>query len=306
MCILSKFFHAERKISVLATAALFLCFFGLPCPAVAHEVIVIKDAEIRPYRDAIQGFKGACGCTVKELELSDDNLLAKVETAHPNAVFALGTRAFRKALAIKNVPVIYTMVMPSETTALSADNVSGVSMDISPETYLTSMIRLFPAVKRIGVLSDPEHTGPYVEKAAAVARTRGITLIVKTIRNPQHVPAVLNELRDKVDILWMLPDSTLVNSETIDYLMLFSFQNNMPVFSFAKKYVERGAVAALTIDPYDMGIQAGELARILSQGGTGPLRAYARNPRLIVNMKVAEKIGLRISGEIIRNAEKME
>ncbi len=298
--------HGSKLSAVVVGAALMLCLFGLPLPAAAHEVIVIKDTDIKPYRDAIQGFKTACGCTMKELGLSDNDVLAIVEAERPSAIFAVGTKAFKKARTIQDVPIIYTMVIPSETAVLSADNVSGVSMDIAPATYFAAMAPLFPSAKRIGVLFDPEHTGPFVEEASAVARNRGMTLIIKPVGNPQQVPAALNELRDKVDILWMLPDSTLVNSETIEYLMLFSFQNKLPVFSFAKKYVERGAVAALTIDPYDMGVQAGEQVRHLTGGERAPSRAYARTPHLIVNTKVAAKIGLRLDEEAIRNAEKVE
>lgn len=305
MRILSQIIHGKKPKTVLVTA-LLSCLLAAPVFGEDHAIIVLKDAEIKPYRDAIRGFKSACGCTVKELELSDNGVPAKVEAARPDAVFAVGTQALRKARTIKNVPVLYTMVMPSEAAALSAGDVSGVSMDISPESYFAAMTALFPARKRIGVISDPEHTGPFIEEATAAARARGITLVVKTIRTPRQAPALLDELRDKIDVLWMLPDATFVNSETVDYLMLFSFQNNVPVFSFAKKYVEKGAVAALAIDPYDLGVQAGELVQSLLQGGKGPLRAYARTPRLIVNMKVAAKVGLRINGEAIRNAEKVE
>jgi ABC-type uncharacterized transport system substrate-binding protein len=88
--------------------------------------------------------------------------------------------------------------------------------------------------------------------------------------------------------------------------MLFSFQNNLPVFSFSKKYVKNGAAAALAIDPFDMGAQAGEQYRILSRGGKGPLRAYARSARLIVNRKVIEKMKVQTSSEILRSAEFVE
>ncbi|HSB33378.1 MAG TPA: ABC transporter substrate binding protein [Nitrospirota bacterium] len=278
----------------------------LPCPASAKDVIIIKEAEIKPFRDAIEGFKSACGCRAEEIALSDKNLIRRIEKVRPGAVFAVGTQALEKAENIKDVPVIYTMVMPSEESVPPAGNISGVSMDLAPETWLKTMTALFPGVKRIGVLSDPEHTGPFVEKAAAAAQAQGITLVVKSIGDPRHAPKLLNELRNEVDLFWMLPDPTVVTSETLDYLMLFSFQNNVPVLSFSKKYVKDGAVAALAIDPYDMGAQAGEQYQVLSRGGKGPLRAYARTARLTVNRKVIEKMNVQTNGEILRNAEFVE
>ena len=303
-----RFMHDSKKKALLLTAALLLYLFVSPALAPAKEVVVIKDIEIKPYRDAIEGFKSACGCVVRELELSDAGALEEAVEARPDAVVAVGTEAFRKVKTIKNIPVIYIMVMPSEAdaSALSADNVSGVSMDIAPETYLTAIAGLFPGAKRIGVLSDPAHTGLFVQEAAAVARGWGIGLVVKTIRDPRQVPVFLDELRDNVDVLWMLPDSTLVNPDTVNYLMLFSFQHDLPVFSFSKRYVSLGAVAALNINPYDMGAQAGEIARRVTHGGKGPIRSYAKHPRLIVNRKVAAKMGVEINNEVAGHAETIE
>jgi putative ABC transport system substrate-binding protein len=233
-------------------------------------------------------------------------VLEQAVKSHPDAVLTVGTRAFRKIKRIRNVPQIYTMVMPSETADAMGENVSGISMDIAPATGLATMTGLFTGTKRIGVLFNPDHAGPFVQEASAAAREMGISLIMKTVRDPREVPGLLEELRNKVDILWMLPDATLVNAETIDCMLLFSFQHGIPVFSFSKKFVEMGAVAALTIGPRDMGRQAGEMARSLIQGAQGSLRAYAKSPHLIVNTKVGAKLGVRLNDELVRNAERVE
>ncbi|HSB33967.1 MAG TPA: ABC transporter substrate binding protein [Nitrospirota bacterium] len=306
MSIVPPVMSNEKLKAALLAATVMVCLVLLPCPASAKDVIIIKEADIKPFRDAIEGFKSACGCRTEEIALSDKNLFGKIEKARPGAVFVVGTQALEKAAAIKDVPVIYTMVMPSEEVFLPADNVSGVRMNVAPETWLKTMTTLFPNVKRIGVLSDPELTGPLVEEAAEVARARGITLVVKSISDPRHAPALLDELRDAVDLIWMLPDPTVVTSETMDYLMLFSFQKNIPVFSFSKKYVKNGAAAALAIDPYDMGAQAGEQYKVLSRGGKGPLRAYARAARLIVNRKVISKMKVQTNNDMLQNAEFVE
>lgn len=291
---------------IFVVAALQLCLFCVPITVFASDIILVKDAEIRPYREAIEGFKSSCSCTVRELFLSDADAIEQAIKERPDAIVGVGTRTFRKIRKITNVPLIYTMVMPSEAADSPGDNVSGVSMDIAPEAYLDAITRLFPDAKRIGVLFDPEHTGPFVRDSLASARARGIALVAKTMRDPRQMPAQLDELRNKVDVLWMLPDETLVTPDTIDYLMLFSFQNNIPVFSFSKKYVQQGAAAALKVTPFDMGVQAGELARMLLQGKEGPLREYARNPRLIVNRKVCTKLGVRLNNDIVHNAENVE
>jgi putative ABC transport system substrate-binding protein len=110
-------------------------------------------------------------------------------------------------------------------------------------------------------------------------------------------------MRNRIDILWMLPDPTVITPAMVEYLFQFSFQYNVPIFSFADKYVEMGAVAALVVDPHDLGVQAGEIVKTLSAGRKGPIRVYARNPRLMINTKMAEKMGLKIRGEISQERE---
>jgi len=302
MKIIFRFTNNRRNIALI-TSALFLCLLALPFPVHAFAVTVVKDTNIKAFQEAIQGFTSTCGCTVNEVDLATDDALDKAVKARPDAFFVLGTQTFRKAKAIKNFPVIYTMVMPSELEDLPAGNLYGVSMDISPDASLRAMAKLFPNAGRIGVISDPEQTGPFVRDAAAAAKARGIKLVVKNIHDPQQAPAVLEQLKGKIDVFWLLPDPTFINSESIEYLMLFSFQNSVPVFTFSKKYVDLGAVAALAIAPYDLGVQAGNLARQLSQGGKGPLRAYAANPRLSVNRKVAEKIGIKLDEAVDKYLE---
>jgi putative tryptophan/tyrosine transport system substrate-binding protein len=292
--------------TLLIAAALAVRLFLAPLPAAAADVLIIKDSDIKPFQEAIQGFKQSCGCTVREMNLSDLEAIEKAIKAKPDAIVSVGSRTFRKIKTIRNMPVIYMMVMPSETADALGENVSGVSMDIAPSAYLTIMTGLFPGAKRIGLLFDPENTGRFVREASAAAHEKGISLITKTVREPREAPALLDELRDKVDLLWMLPDAALMNSETIDHLLLFSFQNSVPVFTFSKKFTEMGACAALTISPEGMGKQAGEIARSLFQGAKGPLRAYASGPHLIVNTKVGAKLGVRINDELVQHAEKVE
>jgi putative ABC transport system substrate-binding protein len=298
-------FNLTLKTLFIA-APLVMRLFVAPLPALASDVLIIKDSDIQPYQEAIQGFQKTCSCSVREMDLSDLEAIEMAVKAKPDAVVALGTQALRRTKMIRNVPLIYAMVMPSESAEATGENVSGVSMDIAPAVYLAAMAGLFPDAKRIGVLFNPDQTGPFVREASVAAREKGISLVLKPVLEPREAPALLNELRGTIDVMWMLPDATIMNSEMINAMLLFSFQQSVPVFSFSKKYVEMGAVAALTIDPLSIGKQAGEMARGLLQDGKGPLRAYARNPRLIVNSKVGAKLGVRINGELIRNAEKVE
>lgn len=291
---MSVFLFALGALSALIT------FF--PVPAHAFNVIVVKSAELRPYQDALRGFRDACSCDAQELKLEEGDGGGTVLQKSPDAVVAIGTTVFKKVRAIEDLPVIYVMVMPSEAGPALPPNISGVSMDISPETYISTMKELFPKAKKIGLLYDPQHTAAFVAEATKAARAAGLELVDKQVRDPREIPGLLDTMRGTIDVLWMVPDATIAAVEAVDYLLHFSFQNSVPIFSFSKKYVEMGAVAALDVDPYDMGAQAGEIVKRLKAGKTGAIRAWARASHLTINSKVAAKMGLKIKDDITKKA----
>ncbi len=291
---------------VLATAALSFFAASFPHAAEPCEIVVVKSAELKPYQDVLQGFRDFCNCEVRELrpragEGEETTLLRSAD-----AVVAIGTTVFKKVRTIQDRPVIYVMVMPSEAALSLQPNISGVSMDISPETYISTMMEVFPKARRIGLLYDPQHTAVFVGEAAKAARAAGIELVEKQVRDPHKIPSLLDEMAGKIDIFWMMPDSTVVTAETVDYLLRFSFQHSVPIFSFSKKYVEMGAVAALDVDPYDMGVQAAEIANASLTGRKSAIRVYARTSHLTINKNVAAKMGLAIRDETTKKVKKGE
>lgn len=115
---------------------------------------------------------------------------------------------------------------------------------------------------------------------------------------------VAEGLKGEVDAIWMLPDTTVVTPESIEFLLLFSLTNRIPILTFSDKYVQMGAIMALDIDPYDLGRQGGDLIRRILSGA--PVEQVQRvEPRsmvMTVNAKVARKLGLTLSEEALGRA----
>lgn len=301
--ILNRQIHTNNQTTllILVTILFLLC---ISAKAYAYEVVAVKSANIKPYNDVLEGFKGACKCEVKELNLAEDKNITseKISRLSPDAILAIGTDAFKKVKSIKDIPVIYAMIMPSEAHTALQENTSGVILDISPEAYINTIVKIFPKIERIGLIYDPQHTGICVKEITESANKQGITIISKIARNPSDVPHLIDGMKGKIDLFLMLPDPTVINSVTIKYMLLFSFQNRVPVFSFSQKYVEMGAVAAFNIDPFDMGFQAGVIARKLPEGPKYPIRVYAKKVLLIINTKIAIKLGINIKNILNKKA----
>ena len=276
-------------------------------PAAALDVVVVKSADIKPYNDAVEGFKASCNCSVEELnaaETEPKDLARQVRKLDPDAVLAVGFDALKNLQSIKDLPIVYTMV-PTITSSISAQkNISGVNMNISPEAYINAMTAVFGNLKRIGLVYNQHNMEHFATEAARIAEAKDMVIISKKANTPSDVPQLIDSMKDKIDLFWMLPDTTVVNSVAVDYLLLFSFQNRVPVFTFSRKFVEMGSLFALSIDPHDMGMQAGEVMKTLfSNGSKGPLKVDVRKPLLTINRKVMTKFGIRIKDDVMKKAD---
>ena len=297
---LNAYITRNRLLAFSLLAAVSL--FG-PASANACDVVVVKSADLKPYRDALRGFKDASSCDVSEVELHDERDLEKIRRKRPDAVLAIGTTALKKLRMLDNIPVVYVMAVLSEADRALPPNISGVSMEIAPAAYLVAMKQAFPAAKRVGLLYDPRNMQTFVAEASREATAAGLELSSRQVPDPAGLATALGSMHDAIDILWILPDPTVVTPETVDYLLRFSIQHTIPLFAFSKKYIEMGAIASLDADPFDMGAQAAEMANEIVAGGKGAGRAYARKTRLSINKKAANKMGVKIDSESARRVD---
>ena len=79
----------------------------------------------------------------------------------------------------------------------------------------------------------------------------------------------------------------------------------IPLYSFARKYVDLGAIAASQLDFAALGAQVAELVRHLpapASGAAGARWVYAREAQLVINQKVARKMGLVLDPDVLEAA----
>jgi ABC-type uncharacterized transport system substrate-binding protein len=293
-----------KKISFLL--ALLIIF----CPVEhswASSAAVLKSAEIKPYSEALEGFRSSCDCSIITLGAGGtekDRIAGEIKRLHPDMVLAIGMGAFAQVRTIRDLPVIYVMVPHPLSRSPVGENISGVSMYIPPSKYLDSMVKLFPGARRVGLVYDPKDSDAYVKEAMSIARAGGIDLVAEKADTAAAVPRLIDGLKGKIDVLWMLPETDLLNSATVDYMLLFSFENKVPIFTFSEKYVEMGAAAALTVTPYDMGAQAGTIAKKLeAEKSGGRIQVDANVSGLVINRRVLEKLGVRTNEKTMERAE---
>ena len=209
---------------------------------------------------------------------------------------AIGPEALKKVQGVRDVPVLYLMVVNPRQMVHAHRNTTGVTMVAPPERYLDLLTRMSPKPKVIGLMYDPAKSAHLVKKAQQTARELGLVVLAKEVHSRREVPAAFNDMKPMIDALWIIPDTTVVTPETVELFLLISPERNIPIMAFAAKHVEMGALAALEIDSFDQGKQAGEMAAEILAGRpvTELPEVEPRMTTLKLNRNVAKKLGITI------------
>ena len=272
-----------------------------------QEVVAVQSARLSPYEEALKGFQSTCRANVTRIIISEqerNDVIKKIYEIDPDIIIAIGMDALTRVKSIRDISIIYLMVLDPQSILSGEENITGVSMNIPQERQLTTLAKALPGIKNVGLVYDPTMTGHLVERAREAAARIGLNLIAKEINHPGEAPSAIRSLEGKIDVLWMLPDKTVITDETVEFMLLFSIENMTPVFTFSDKYLESGALMSISVDPFDMGSQAGEMAKGLTseKGAEGAGEMEARKGVITVNMKTARKLGITIDEKIIAGA----
>ena len=284
---------------------IFLALFFQAHPVAAADLLVVQSLQIKPYNEALQGFRSACSGKMNKLissDLTEADVVRKVRKVKPDLILAIGMDALAKVRSIRDLPIVYLMVLNPQALLQDSSNVTGVSMNVQPERQLAALRQVLPHARKIGLLFDPEKSGTYVRAAQSSAATLGIEILAKRVQSSGDAAAALNAMKGKIDAFWMLPDTTVANPGTIDLLLLTAVENRIPVVIFSAKYAEKGALLSLEVDAAEAGRQAAEMANMILAGtDVQDIRdADARSGTLTINLIVAKKLGITINSEVIK------
>ena len=287
-------------------------FSGLPDCAHAEEVAILKSAEIGAYSEAIEAFKSALPSSFQvtlEYDLQGDmakgrNLARRIRASGASVVLAVGLKAALAAkLEILDIPVIVCLVLDPRKYGLPTSNMVGLSLKIPFEKHLKPLQTLVPQISRIGVLFDPQKTQGLRDELEQEARVWGITIVSEEVHGEQEVSQALKALGKKIDALWLLPDSTVLTENTLDFLISATLEANIPMVAFSAGLVQSGAVVGAYMNYADIGLQAASLSqRVL--GETPPAILGTIMPpdhvHQAINPKSGTYLGLPLTPAVLR------
>ena len=285
------------RIRLLAITACIVATTVLP--ASAADLLIIQSQRREVYDQAVRLAQNSCASnseTMVQGDYAEFDLGRIVREEQPRVVLAIGEQALKEARKLHRTPVVYSHTLNVNEESLP-DNVIGVSMHVAPANYMKLFKKL--QLTSIGVLYDPRNSGAYLHRAEEAAAAAGIELVTQKISSPREVPAALSKLKHHgIKGIWMIPDSSAVAKESLDSYFLFAQQQNIPVISFAKGYLAKGALAALEGSRQSITAQSCAIInRLRSGASTNNLESVdIRKCNLHLNETIANKLQLQLSG----------
>lgn len=304
-----------RIARFILAVCLLVAIAHSPAPGEAANIVALKSADVDVYNEVLEGFKGILPrAIISEYDMEGDlqrgkKFLARLKSGpKPDLILAIGIWALQVVVEeVRDIPVVFAMVLnPTTVIGQEAHNITGASMNVPIEQQITLLKKVSPQVRRIGVIYDPSKTGYLVRQAERIARDQGVRLVTKAIASSKDAFAALDAMQGEIDALWILPDLTVLAPESVQYMLLFSFRNKIPLLGLSENQARMGALLGLSFESgRDIGSQAGELANEILSGrrAEGLPFTTARKVRLTVNLKTAGKLGLQIPKDILDRAD---
>jgi putative ABC transport system substrate-binding protein len=232
----------------------------------------------------------------------------------PDVIVAIATpSAQTMAASAKRTPIVFSAVTdPVGAKLVEAWNkpgefITGVSDKTPIDKHLALVKRLAPKTRTVGVIYNPGEANAVsiLNSVKEEAPKLGLTVVEASAPRSGDVLAAARSLVGKVDAIYIGTDNTVVSA--FEAVVKVGTESKIPVFAGDTASVERGAVAALGFDYYDIGRQTGKVvARILNGEKPGTIAVSGvEKMDLYLNLKTAPQMGLEIPQNVIAEAQKV-
>ncbi len=281
-----------------------------------QTAVVIKSQDLSAYNDVIVGFRDQC--TRNNINITavydlngkmkiGNKIVRKIKNERPDVVFTIGVLASTVAKGkIRDIPIIFCMVINHARFQLSESNITGISTEIPVKDQLKGYQSILGPIKNLGIIYDHSKTGNIVGNAEMEMEYYGVNLIKYEVTSPEMISEAMENLIGKIDALWLLPDSTVVTRKSFSLIKSKTLESRVPLLCTSDVFVKAGALAAVFVDYKDIGIQASGLAKkILTMPTDNSLGIVNPNSfKIAINSDAAERLGLKL--EAVQGKQKIK
>ena len=277
------------------------------CQLVQHDAL---DAATQGFKDAMVELLGEDRVVFDEQNASGDSaacatIVNQFVSSEVDLILANATASLQAASAATNtIPILGTSITDYATalnaenwTGSSGTNISGTS-DLAPLEEQAAMLNeLFPDARTVGLLyCSAEPNSIYqADTIQAALEEMGYTCETYTFADSNDIASVVTNAAGACDVIYVPTDNTAAaNVEIIDNICQPA---GVPVIAGEEGACRGCGVAALSINYYDIGYKAGEMAVDILENGaditTMPIQSAPNVTRKYVASR-CEALGIAV------------
>ena len=267
---------------------------------------------------AAKGFKEGQNVTFDRQNAQADqsnlqNIAHRFVNNKVNLICAIATPAAQTAANVtSDIPIVATAVTDYEAAKLvksnakPGTNVTGTS-DMNPvKEQLELLLKIVPNAKTIGTIysSSEVNSQLQIDLLKAAAKDKNIVIKEATVSTVNDIQQAANSLVGEVDAVYIPTDNVMASA--VPTLLSVTDEAKLPVVVGEGALVKAGCFATLGIDYHKLGVQTGEMAADILSGKAKPedmAIQVQKEFKATVNMKAAEKLGVKLPEDVMKNAE---
>lgn len=240
------------------------------------------------------------------------NIAQRFVNGKVDLICAIATPAAQTmANATRDIPIVATAVTDYEAARLvkSAEkpgrNVTGTT-DMNPiPQQAEMMLKIMPQLKTVGIIycSSEVNSQLQVERMTKELEKRGVQVKLATVSNVNDIQQAAHSIVGQVQALYTPTDNVIASA--LPNLCRITDEAKIPVFCGEGNHVPSGGIIAVGIDYYKLGEQTGEMAGDILSGKSKPQDMAIQSQKdfeVVYNPKQAEKMGVTVPAELVKNA----
>ncbi|HSE85024.1 MAG TPA: ABC transporter substrate-binding protein [Candidatus Binatia bacterium] len=232
-------------------------------------------------------------------------------------IFTTGTRATQAAIAATSeIPIVFRYPGNPQTVGLVKSNarpggnvtgVAGFGLEMTGKR-LETLKQIVPGVRRVHIFYDlnDRFSRDNFALAKKSAANLGLEVMDYGIKSAEELKTSFGNLQSGPgDALFQVPDN-LVDGEA-DFIFQTARQKKLPTMFNEEVWAIKGALGAYGPSNYQMGRQAADFVDKILKGQKPenlPVEA-ARKFDLVINFRTANAIGLTISPDMLKKADRV-
>ena len=228
-------------------------------------------------------------------------------------IYAIATPAAQTVANLtKDIPIVgsaitdYVGAKLVKSNDVPGGNVTGTS-DMNPiKDQVDLLIKLCPNAKTIGCVYTSSEVNSEIQFKAMkeYAESKGLKVEAATISNVNDIQQAAQSLVGKVDAFYLPTDNVIASS--MPTLISVTEAAKKPVICGESNMVKAGGLATYGVDYYELGRQSGFMAADILDGKSKPADMkieFAKVLKAVVNKTNADKLGITIPADVLKDAE---